>query len=341
MVERGEHDDDGVQFLSARFGPDGSFVLSLVGLGLLPMLPEIVLFFQTHYDLKGYKTIWYYEFIVSFLVLAPVLLLPRLLSRVWVILATLVLCPVTLIVGFYSAANGTRWNLTAHTALFETNRPEASGYLRTFLSFDRLMWMGFLAVAFGICLIANIRSRFPSWRVRWLVFAMGLVLSAYGIRLAFLYAKKPFNVATSEKVRMFETGYISSHPLLLFAGIHYNYVEGRRYYLSRYRQAESHFKELEGATVLPGAVGPRVGVVVIGESANRRHWGLDGYPIDTTPKMREISSELFPFTDVVSGSVGTVSSISGMMTTPADAIPVFHLFTGAGYTTHWVSTRSR
>jgi hypothetical protein len=58
---------------------------SLAGLALLPLAPEIWLFFRNGEDLKLFAPIAYYEGIVSFLLLAPALFTNRLWSRIWVV----------------------------------------------------------------------------------------------------------------------------------------------------------------------------------------------------------------------------------------------------------------
>ena len=57
---------------SASLGPR-AYVLSLAALALLPIAPELYLFFRNHEDLKYFGPIAYYEGIVSFLLLAPAL----------------------------------------------------------------------------------------------------------------------------------------------------------------------------------------------------------------------------------------------------------------------------
>jgi heptose-I-phosphate ethanolaminephosphotransferase len=106
-----------------------------------------------------------------------------------------------------------------------------------------------------------------------------------------------------------------------------------------YEQAARHYAQLTGATPIAGAVCPRTIVVVVGESANRLHWSLYGYNRPTDPRLQKISNELCVFTNVISTYCSTIPSIRGMMTTPGECIPVFRLFDGAGYRTHWISAQ--
>jgi len=109
-----------------RFGACG-FALSLLGLALLPLVPEIWLFFRNHEDLKFFAPIAYYECIVSFLLWIPALFLPRFWSRLWVIVVGGLSALATLIVGFHAVSIGARWDVIAHAALLQTSPGEATG----------------------------------------------------------------------------------------------------------------------------------------------------------------------------------------------------------------------
>jgi heptose-I-phosphate ethanolaminephosphotransferase len=325
----------------AAFGPRG-YAFSLAGLGALPLAPEVGLLLQSHTDIKAFGPIIYYQFAVSFLVLMPALLLPRHLSRVWVVLVGLALAISTIIVGFYSESIGAHWNLTAHTALMQTNAGEAWGFLQSFSSLGRIAWVGFLGAAFLACVGINLWSAPPRWRSRLGAAAVGLLLCAHGIRNAVKYGGVPFHnvaVSGSQPLRVIEIGINSLHPLTLLAGTHYNYLATHQYYLQQYDQSNGRFDQLKGAKTLPGCVSPRVVVVVIGESANRLHWSLFGYPKPTTPRLQALSHELFLFPDVVSSCAATLCSIRGMLVTRGESLPAFNMFSGAGYSTHWLSAQ--
>jgi heptose-I-phosphate ethanolaminephosphotransferase len=326
----------------AAFGPR-AFAYSLAGLGALPLLPEVGLFLQNHTDIKAFVPIIYYQFAVSFLVLMPALLLPRLLARIWVVMVGLPLAVSTIIVGFYSASIGAHWNLTAHTALMQTNAGEAWGFLQSFSSVGRIAWVAFLGVAFLACIGINVLSAPPPrWRSRLGAAAVGLLVCAHGIRSAVVYGGVLIHntpVSGSHSLRVVEVGINSLHPLTLLAATHYNYLATHQYYLQQFDQSNGRFDQLKGAKTLPGCVSPRVVVVVIGESANRLHWSLYGYPRPTTPQLQGLSRELFVFTDVISSCAATLCSIQGMLATTGESLPTFNMFSGAGYSTHWLSAQ--
>lgn len=59
---------------------------------------------------------------------------------------------------------------------------------------------------------------------------------------------------------------------------------------------------------------PPVGVVVIGESSSRNHWGLYGYPRETTPEIGKLQDELVVFSNLVCVAPGTQPSLRLLMT---------------------------
>lgn len=84
-------------------------------------------------------------------------------------------------------------------------------------------------------------------------------------------------------------------------------------------------------------------VLIIGESAGRKHMHLYGYPRQTTPDMERIN-DLHVFTDVISSAPTTHKSI-GMMLTLADmknasyTKTVFDIFKAANFKTFWISSQ--
>jgi len=88
---------------SPHFGTAGH-LLSLMGLAVLPLAPEIYLYFRSHGGVKYFAPIGYYECIVSFLLLAPALLANRAWSRFWVSAVGTVMALATLVLGFQALA---------------------------------------------------------------------------------------------------------------------------------------------------------------------------------------------------------------------------------------------
>ena len=93
--------------------------------------------------------------------------------------------------------------------------------------------------------------------------------------------------------------------------------------------------------------GKIVGILVIGESATRNHWGLYGYYRNTTPEMDKIRNDILVFDDVVSAFATTYASCRMMFSSaeypsqrPLD-YTVFPLLKAAGYKVFLISNQFR
>ena len=90
-----------------------------------------------------------------------------------------------------------------------------------------------------------------------------------------------------------------------------------------------------------------IGVLVIGESASRRHWGLYGYFRNTTPEMEKIRPELLIFDDVISPYAHTVESCRMTLSTadwdtPEDLrYTAFQVLEEAGFNVIYLSNQYR
>jgi len=314
----------------------------LAGIGLLALVPEQCLFFRNHEDVKLFAPIAYYEGIVSFLLLAPALLMNRPWSRAWVLTVGSVMAVATLIVGFQAATIGARWDMTAHAALMQTSPREAWGFLKAFLSAGTIAMVVFLAAGFAACIAVNFRSALPRRRAALAAILLGLLASAYGIHNAVKYGRQIFHrvrVSTGASLMITDVGINKFHPVTILLATHYNYRVTHAYYLESYRNIADHTDKFRGAAPVPGALSPRLVVVVIGESASRRHWSLYGYSRETNPELRKLGDQVLLFSDVISPSVGTQTVLRAMFDTDFLSIPVFPLFSAAGYKTHWLSAQ--
>lgn len=319
-----------------------AFFISLIGLMGLPLVPEIVIFLKNDSDLNNFAPIAYYILIVSFLFVTPALWLPAKASRVWVGLVGLLTGGATLTVAFQAVTIGARWDLTAHSALMQTYPGQVWDFVSFFGSNPALLWLLLVLVAFVAAVTVNIRAKFPSRRLALIWTATGLVVSGFGLHNIVKYGGSPVHEVTvsgGENLTLIGVGENSFHPSVLLGLTHFNFRSTHDYYLQAYRDAALHREELMGARIVEGATPPRILLVVIGESAGRRHWSLYGYQRETTPRMDEIRDELLVFSDVISTQVGTQESIRAIFNVPTLSQPVFPLFQGAGFKTHWYSTK--
>jgi glucan phosphoethanolaminetransferase (alkaline phosphatase superfamily) len=306
------------------------------------MAPELLLYFRNHEDLKYFGPICYYEFIVSFVLLLPALIGNRTWSRFWVVSVGSVMALATIIVGFQAATIGARWDITAHSALMQTSSGEAAGFLRSFVSVGSLLWTVAIAGAFAGCIAANFRSALPRRPAAVAVVLACVAVSSYGLHNFFRYGRESFQavpISNGQSLKIANVGMNKYHPVTLLLVTDHNYRVTHSYYLEAYKEVSGHIDEFKGGVTIPGAVAPRVVIVVIGESASRRHWSLYGYGRDTNPEVRKLGSEVLLFNDVISSSVGTQTVLRAMFSTNVFSIPAFPLFSLAGYKTHWISAQ--
>ncbi len=92
-------------------------------------------------------------------------------------------------------------------------------------------------------------------------------------------------------------------------------------------------------------------VIVIGESANKNHWGLYGYRRETTPGLERMGdSGLVAFDRVVACVASTILSLSGILTTASvesgknyydeGIFSLIEILKAAGFRTVWVSNQA-
>ncbi len=307
----------------------------------LPLFPELLVQLHSTIDFRALLRTLYYPGILSVFLLSPALVLPDRWAGRWIAALAAVFALPTAVCAFYALAHGTRWNLTAHTAAFQSNASESLGYLQSFVTVGRLAGVLVILAAFLGAAWLAVRSELPRRRTRFVALAAMTILCSYGALNVLRFGRdviRPVKTETSNPVLLFGVGGITSHPLVIIPATHFNYHSTRDYYLTRFKALDARLHELSGARLL-GPTSPRLLVVVIGESANRLHWSLYGYKRPTTPRLDSMRSELFVFSDVVSTTVGTLSSIRSMFTADRETLPVFPLFSNAGYTTHWISSQ--
>lgn len=89
-----------------------------------------------------------------------------------------------------------------------------------------------------------------------------------------------------------------------------------------------------------------VGILVLGESATRNHWGLYGYYRNTTPEMDRLSKEVLVFDDVVAAYANTSASCKLMFTSAEYSYQkfdytAFSVLQAAGYKVILISNQFR
>ncbi len=113
---------------------------------------------------------------------------------------------------------------------------------------------------------------------------------------------------------------------------------------------EKNMKDLTKTPLLPA---PHIkkrndsttGIIVIGESAWRKHLGIYGYSRNTTPNLLKRKDSILAWNNVISADIQTPTSIRFFLTDAVLERPdtvdytLIDLFNHAGYKTHWVSNQ--
>ncbi|HNX30596.1 MAG TPA: phosphoethanolamine transferase CptA [Holophaga sp.] len=126
-------------------------------------------------------------------------------------------------------------------------------------------------------------------------------------------------------------------------------------YLDHKRQMDDVQAMLEKSRTMPGlghfndanSGQPATLVLVIGESANRQHMSLYGYPRATTPGLEALREDLTVFTHAVSPFANTLSSLQHILALPGEDRPdwsperptLVGIMKQAGYKTFWITNQ--
>ena len=91
-------------------------------------------------------------------------------------------------------------------------------------------------------------------------------------------------------------------------------------------------------------------VMIVGESAHRRHLQLYGYPLPTTPQLWSMRDSLFVFKDAIASSQSTAGNLERILSLKTDdetcgdwykSPLVYDIFNAAGFKTFWLSNQER
>lgn len=106
----------------------------------------------------------------------------------------------------------------------------------------------------------------------------------------------------------------------------------------------NNFKEREELITATTVTDNETIVVVIGESATRKHLGIYGYKRNTTPGFEKLSDSLVVYKNVISSHVYTTGSMFDIFTLsnyekPNTSTPLISFIKNAGYRVFWLSNQ--
>ncbi|WP_312671716.1 phosphoethanolamine transferase CptA [Pseudescherichia sp.] len=278
----------------------------------------------------------------SSLWLIPLLLFPRQIRTLAAIIGVILWLPSLAALGYY-VIYGQEFSQSVLYVMFESNTSEASEFLSQYFSLKLvLVALGYTAVA--IVLWTRLRPVTVPTPWRWLVcFAIlyGLIINPVAHKV--LVQKKSVKRALISLSGRLEP----AAPWQFVAG----YVEYRH-------QLASLTKLLNSNNALPPLANlqdssgnaPRTLVLVIGESTQRNHMSLYGYPRETTPeldKMHKTDKNLTVFNHVVTSRPYTIEILQQALTFADEKNPdlyltkpsLMNLMKQAGYKTFWITNQ--
>lgn len=235
------------------------------------------------------------------------------------VLSALAIVPNIVVLAFL-VMDKTIMKSTDFWVIFDTNISEASGFLTT-LPISSIVWCAIYILLFIGSLIWAWKND-PQLSIHWCIRAFAiLVLLCIMVILPFR-AKVP-------SVDFYKS----------FLNYQKEKIEVRDFYEKR--------KELilDVQSLLPQ--GKKTIVIAIGESHNRNHMQIYGYPRQTNPLLSEIQNELAVYTDVCSPAIQTLNCMKEILTFTNYENPkmykqeasIVELAKAGGYTTYWADNQ--
>lgn len=278
----------------------------------------------------------------SSLWLIPLLLFPRQIRTTAAVIGVILWLPSLAALGYY-VIYGQEFSQSVLYVMFESNTSEASEFLSQYFSLKLvLVALGYTAVA--ILLWTRLRPVTVPRPWRWLV----CVAMLYGLIVNPITHKVLVQKKSIKRALISLSGRLEpAAPWQFVAG----YVEYRH-------QLASLTKLLNSNNALPplanlqdsSGSAPRTLVLVIGESTQRNHMSLYGYPRETTPeldKLHKTDKNLTVFNHVVTSRPYTIEILQQALTFADEKNPdlyltkpsLMNMMKQAGYKTFWITNQ--
>lgn len=278
----------------------------------------------------------------SSLWLIPLLLFPRQIRTTAAVIGVILWLPSLAALGYY-VIYGQEFSQSVLYVMFESNTSEASEFLSQYFSLKLvLVALGYTAVA--ILLWTRLRPVTVPRPWRWLV----CVAMLYGLIVNPIAHKVLVQKKSVKRALISLSGRLEpAAPWQFVAG----YVEYRH-------QLASLTKLLNSNNALPplanlqdsSGSAPRTLVLVIGESTQRNHMSLYGYPRETTPeldKLHKTDKNLTVFNHVVTSRPYTIEILQQALTFADEKNPdlyltkpsLMNMMKQAGYKTFWITNQ--
>lgn len=296
-------------------------------LTLLVLFPDMIFFAKN----KVYNYAFSGFFIVQALLFIPVVLFCRNLKIYYWILAIIVsLTPIMLFPVFYM---NIQVNAEMVGLVLDTNKDELMELLGW-----KIILVILSMVLFGWIFI-KLSSRLPS-KISW---KQGIIISLIAI---FAFGVLP--LIRSRKLEYYtliaRNTYRTYYPFRLQDAISLMSREMKN--MEKYNETTKNFT-FNAKRKDSSDTSRHIFVLIVGEAARYDHWGINGYPRNTSPQIKELNN-LVSFDDVASGGTMTILSVPQIITR-ADAATydnhkkeksILAAFKEAGYYSCWISNQS-
>lgn len=278
----------------------------------------------------------------SSLWLIPLLLFPRRIRTTAAIIGVILWLPSLAALGYY-VIYGQEFSQSVLYVMFESNTSEASEFLSQYFSLKLvLVALGYTAVA--IFLWTRLRPVTVPTPWRWLV----CVAILYGLIVNPIAHKVLVQKKSVKRALISLSGRLEPAAPWQFVSGYGEY----RHQLASLTKLLSSNNALPPLANLQDSSGsaPRTLVLVIGESTQRNHMSLYGYPRETTPeldKMHKTDKNLTVFNHVVTSRPYTIEILQQALTFADEKNPdlyltkpsLMNLMKQAGYKTFWITNQ--
>ena len=241
--------------------------------------------------------------------------------------ALFVFLPVLILWGYYFSESS--WlNVDGVMAILQTNTAEAAEYLQDKLHFAALILVSFYLMLTIIC--GSFGRRLEVKRGSRKIYAAAAVFLVLNVVLMMRTGRMGDNFVTSIflETKIYQANYNEYIKL-----------------------AETRKQQLQNTLRTENAGDPGIYVLVIGESQNRARMSAYGYPLDTTPWLKEMKQNrnFLLFRNAYSCHVQTVPTLSYALTAKnqynsldlKEAVSLIDVANAAGYQTVWLSNQMR
>lgn len=263
-------------------------------------------------------------------------------GKKWRILAALILLPLILstILNFLSLAIfASPISLSGVVSILQSNPAEALEFTETY--------RGRILLTLSICLILSLSLLYfylrsperKTYRLSAAMIASGLILS---IPLLSKAIESPKLAAWDLHEVVYADRLVTS--LLRYRGQMIAWNKER----ARWQNRGDVATGLKLKSEDPAKLAPLV-IVIIGESTTRNHFGLYGYPRNTTPKLDKMRDDLIVFEDVITPTAHTIPAVMGALCSEklkageinCNAATMIDIARGAGYKVSWISNQTQ